>query len=43
VQRIREAMPLTAASYATRFTRRVKTDSGCSWIEYHPRALDKLE
>ena len=32
---------LTAQSYGTRFTRRVKADSGVSWTEFHPRSLDR--
>ena len=31
---------LTARSYGTRFTRRVKSESGHSWIEHHPRSFE---
>ena len=31
---------LTARSYGTRFTRQVKSESGHSWIEHHPRSFE---
>jgi hypothetical protein len=39
-QRIDEPTPLTAASYATRFVRKVQTEAG-TYYEHHPRALNR--
>jgi hypothetical protein len=40
-QRVGEAQATLPLN--TKFTRRVKTDSGCTWIEHHPRSLERRE
>ena len=38
-QAVKLGPPQATLPLNTKFTKRVRTDSGCTWIEHHPRCL----